>query len=159
MEEYRCITLRILSNTIQPEIAKDVEISAFNKAIDSCSKRGVSCSWENPRFIESYRASALYVVRNSAEIAKLVSEHHIEAKSAAYTTPFDLNPGRWADLLESQRIRNEARGSKPQATTDMFTCPKCHARQTTYAEAQTRSADEPMTLFISCVVCGHAWRM
>ncbi|PGH09642.1 transcription elongation factor S-II [Polytolypa hystricis UAMH7299] len=37
-------------------------------------------------------------------------------------------------------------------------CGKCGQRKVTYTEAQTRSADEPMTLFCTCVVCGKSWR-
>ncbi|PLN82493.1 transcription factor S-II, central domain-domain-containing protein [Aspergillus taichungensis] len=37
-------------------------------------------------------------------------------------------------------------------------CGKCGQRKVTYTEAQTRSADEPMTLFCTCVNCGKSWR-
>lgn len=43
-------------------------------------------------------------------------------------------------------------------TTDMFTCSRCKASKTTFYQMQTRSADEPMTVFITCVECGHKWR-
>ncbi|KAJ5766750.1 uncharacterized protein N7511_004366 [Penicillium nucicola] len=37
-------------------------------------------------------------------------------------------------------------------------CGKCGQRKVTYTEAQTRSADEPMTLFCTCTNCGKSWR-
>jgi transcription elongation factor S-II len=37
-------------------------------------------------------------------------------------------------------------------------CGKCGQRKVTYTEAQTRSADEPMTLFCTCLACGKSWR-
>lgn len=37
-------------------------------------------------------------------------------------------------------------------------CGKCGQRKVTYTEAQTRSADEPMTLFCTCTHCGKSWR-
>lgn len=37
-------------------------------------------------------------------------------------------------------------------------CGKCGQRKVTYTEAQTRSADEPMTLFCTCLNCGKSWR-
>jgi len=45
-----------------------------------------------------------------------------------------------------------------QETTDMFECGKCHERKTTFYQKQTRSADEPMTIFITCKACGNEWR-
>lgn len=44
------------------------------------------------------------------------------------------------------------------ATTDMFRCGKCKQRKTMYYQKQIRSADEPMTTFVTCVVCGHKWK-
>jgi transcription elongation factor S-II len=50
------------------------------------------------------------------------------------------------------------RGQQMQASTDQFRCGKCGQRKTTYFELQTRSADEPMTAFITCVNCGARWK-
>ena len=40
----------------------------------------------------------------------------------------------------------------------IFTCGKCKSQNTTYYEMQTRSADEPMTAFITCLKCGKRWK-
>ena len=45
-----------------------------------------------------------------------------------------------------------------QATTDQFQCGKCRQRKTQYYQMQTRSADEPMTTFVTCVNCGNRWK-
>lgn len=42
--------------------------------------------------------------------------------------------------------------------TDTLECPKCHGFKARYYEKQTRSADEPMTIFARCVLCGFRWR-
>mmetsp|Transcript_15417 Transcript_15417/g.51739 ORF Transcript_15417/g.51739 Transcript_15417/m.51739 type:complete len:292 (-) Transcript_15417:64-939(-) len=44
------------------------------------------------------------------------------------------------------------------AESDMFQCRKCKQKRTTFYQKQTRSADEPMTVFITCKNCGHEWR-
>eukprot|EP00802_Teleaulax_amphioxeia_P021434 Tamp_21791.p1 GENE.Tamp_21791~~Tamp_21791.p1 ORF type:complete len:351 (-),score=93.53 Tamp_21791:71-1033(-) len=44
------------------------------------------------------------------------------------------------------------------AESDMFKCSKCKQSRTSFYQKQTRSADEPMTVFITCKVCGHEWR-
>ena len=41
----------------------------------------------------------------------------------------------------------------------LFTCEKCKSNETTYYEMQTRSADEPMTAFISCFNCENRWKI
>eukprot|EP01062_Namystynia_karyoxenos_P042723 TRINITY_DN31290_c0_g1_i8.p1 TRINITY_DN31290_c0_g1~~TRINITY_DN31290_c0_g1_i8.p1 ORF type:complete len:755 (+),score=149.58 TRINITY_DN31290_c0_g1_i8:93-2357(+) len=47
--------------------------------------------------------------------------------------------------------------TKPQET-EQFKCSGCGKRRTTYFQMQTRSADEPMTTFVSCLVCGKNWK-
>jgi transcription elongation factor S-II len=37
-------------------------------------------------------------------------------------------------------------------------CRKCKENMVTYTQAQTRSADEPMTTFFSCTICGFRWK-
>lgn len=64
---------------------------------------------------------------------------------------------------EIQQIRAHAlweceRGQVQQQTTDQFQCGKCRQRKCTYYQMQTRSADEPMTTFVSCVNCGNRWK-
>jgi len=44
------------------------------------------------------------------------------------------------------------------AVTDAWRCGKCGQRKCSYFQKQTRSADEPMTTFVRCVVCGNRWR-
>lgn len=64
---------------------------------------------------------------------------------------------------ENQRIRDKklfdsAPSAAKQATTDQFQCGKCRQRKTTYYQMQTRSADEPMTTFVSCLNCNNRWK-
>ena len=47
---------------------------------------------------------------------------------------------------------------KGMAMPGMFTCGRCKSDQTTYYQLQTRSADEPMTTFVSCLECGNRWK-
>ncbi|KAF5192049.1 Transcription elongation factor tfiis [Thalictrum thalictroides] len=50
------------------------------------------------------------------------------------------------------------RGGPQKATTDQFKCGRCGQRKTTYYQLQTRSADEPMTTFVTCVNCNNHWK-
>eukprot|EP00877_Chromochloris_zofingiensis_P012216 jgi/Chrzof1/7248/Cz02g16130.t1 len=64
---------------------------------------------------------------------------------------------------ENEKMREHAkweavRSNSQVASTDQFQCGKCKQRKTTYYQLQTRSADEPMTTFVNCVVCGNKWK-
>ncbi|KAI5294280.1 RNA polymerase II elongation factor [Ascosphaera acerosa] len=45
-----------------------------------------------------------------------------------------------------------------RSVSSSLQCGKCGQRKVTYTEAQTRSADEPMTLFCTCMNCGKTWK-
>uniref|UniRef100_A0A0D9ZV76 Transcription elongation factor n=1 Tax=Oryza glumipatula TaxID=40148 RepID=A0A0D9ZV76_9ORYZ len=78
----------------------------------------------------------------------------------------DLTPTEMASdtrKLENKKIEEKAlfeceRGGAPKATTDQFKCGRCGQRKTTYYQLQTRSADEPMTTFVTCVNCNNHWK-
>lgn len=70
---------------------------------------------------------------------------------------------------EAQRARdrelereNMLKAQLPQAEksiSDSLQCSKCKQKRVSYSQAQTRSADEPMTTFCECTVCGHRWKV
>jgi len=71
------------------------------------------------------------------------------------------NPKLQKERKELKEIQQEARrGDRHMrdATCTMFTCHKCGQNKTTYFQLQTRSADEPMTTFVTCCNCGAHWK-
>lgn len=65
--------------------------------------------------------------------------------------------------LANKQIQDKAlfeceRGGPAKATTDQFRCGRCGQRKCTYYQLQTRSADEPMTTFVTCVNCNKHWK-
>lgn len=60
--------------------------------------------------------------------------------------------------VHAKMTRDAMPFSKQEASTDMFKCGKCKQRKCNYYQMQTRSADEPLTTFVSCVHCGNRWR-
>lgn len=43
-------------------------------------------------------------------------------------------------------------------SASLFTCGRCKSVKTTSTQKQTRSADEPMTVFVLCLNCGNRWK-
>ena len=61
------------------------------------------------------------------------------------------------ELFENKRDRYLFEINKEMAT-DQYKCGRCHKRECTYFQLQTRSADEPMTTFVTCLNCGKRWK-
>ncbi|ROV92842.1 hypothetical protein VPNG_09083 [Cytospora leucostoma] len=60
--------------------------------------------------------------------------------------------------LEKENM-NKAQVAQPEKSiSDALTCGKCGQKKVSYTQAQTRSADEPMTTFCECLVCGNRWK-
>ena len=72
-----------------------------------------------------------------------------------------MDPDRWSDVFERvayKALRKQLTVDAESAPDGAFTCSKCRSKKTTFYEMQTRSADEPMTLFIQCLSCGSRWK-
>jgi len=63
---------------------------------------------------------------------------------------------------EKLAVENMKKAQVPMAEksiSDVFKCAKCGQKKVSYSQAQTRSADEPMTTFCTCTVCGNRWKV
>jgi transcription elongation factor S-II len=76
--------------------------------------------------------------------------------------PQHLWPGGPTDKTIEDRIIKDLRkaylAKENQNQEGFFTCNRCKTKKTTYYQLQTRSADEPMTTFVSCLNCGKNWK-
>lgn len=149
---------RVRSDIVSKKLDECVEKAIYNQAITRCKSNGVACNWSNVAFVESYKSVALYVIRNSDSIKKLI-ESGVEENDAIAKKPYEIRPEIWKTLVEQKKERDAAYGRKPEANTSMYQCRKCKSRECHYYELQTRSGDEPSTLFITCLACGNRWRM
>lgn len=76
--------------------------------------------------------------------------------------PHLLNPGRWTEAMDRaarKSLVQEAAHIDPKDVADgIVQCSRCRNRKVIYTEMQTRSADEPMTIFYRCVICDKSWK-
>tara|TARA_Y100000389_G_C17469730_1_gene529208 strand:- start:3295 stop:3819 length:525 start_codon:yes stop_codon:yes gene_type:complete len=64
-------------------------------------------------------------------------------------------------LNEKERVLEQWRKyweTEHQSSKGMFTCECCKSTHTVFNAVQTRSADEPMTVFVTCMACSNRWR-
>ena len=155
---------KIINNMNKTKI---IEESIFRFTCEKSDLRKVIKKWENPIFKKIYinKSRSLYMnldknsyINNNYLIKKIFSSK-FDIKNIAFMTYQELYPEHWKKLLDEKYKREKAAyEEKPEAMTDMFKCGRCKQKKCTYYELQTRSADEPMTIFITCVHCGNRWR-
>jgi DNA-directed RNA polymerase subunit RPC12/RpoP len=146
----------------QPAI--NIEKGIYNSAIEKAMEMNVLRKWNNPRFLDIYnqRAKAVITnidphsyVENTGLIQRLVTQE-IMPHEVAFQTPSELFPERWKSAQD--KLLNTTDDYTPTEFVTLYKCGKCGERKTTVHELQTRSADESMTLFITCFNCKHRWR-
>ena len=80
-----------------------------------------------------------------------------EADTIASKTHQELAPKLHAEMKD-KIMAKYINSNKEQEHDGFFKCGKCKSKKTTYRQAQTRSADEPMTTFVTCLECDHRWK-
>jgi DNA-directed RNA polymerase subunit M/transcription elongation factor TFIIS len=167
-EEFRKkIKLQLLGLLKSKKMAKKFECSIFNFAILEAKKKRVIRKWQNKNFCLLYtdRFKTIYTnldknsyLQNKEFITKM-KKGNISVEELTQLSHKDMNPKIWKTLIEN-KIKRDENFDKIDllASTDEFKCFKCFKRNCTYYEMQTRSADEPMTTFVTCLECGTCWR-
>ena len=146
-------------NTLEQEIY----ISALNDATikyiikDWSIKLFEQVYMSNLRKITSNLYSESYV--KNTELIQKYKNKEVTFKDISKMDHYTLFESKWKERIEHQKNieKRQLEGNKSMAT-EQFLCTRCFKRECTYYEMQTRSADEPMTIFINCLNCGKNWR-
>ena len=158
---------------LSEEQAADLEVGVYNWALAKADERRIARNWRNWAFRMLYGSKARSVVANvdpasyvgnagPDSLLARVRRGELAPHEIAGLRPADAFPERWRDALERSSQRDHyIQTARPTAAcvTDQYRCSRCKRRECSYFEMQTRSCDEPASLFVQCLVCGHAWRM
>lgn len=140
--------------------------------VDACDPIRVAVAVESALFNKIGRSNGAQKVKyrsimfnlkdpKNPDFRRKVLLGHVEPERLIDLTPEEMASDE--RRLENKQIKAKAlfeceRGGPPKATTDEFKCGRCGKRKCTYYQLQTRSADEPMTTFVTCVNCQKRWK-
>jgi len=139
----------------------NIEKGIFNWAIQHASKNNIVKKWSNTFFVTLYidRLRSVYINLKKPDVASAVLSANIKSQEIAFMTHQEICPDKWKKLIDDKKIRDKQKYEPNiEASTDNFTCNKCKSKKCTYYQLQTRSADEPMTTFVTCLECGKRWK-
>ena len=150
---------------LQEGMANNIEINIFNYTVNQCKDRNIVRKWDNKYFVQIYTDKFRSIYNNinpindkNKEILKNIKAKKISTKNIAFMSHQELKPYLWKELIDAKINRDKNIGKdEDMLATDEFTCFKCKKNKCTYYQLQTRSADEPMTTFVSCLICGNKW--
>ena len=138
----------------------NLERAIYNWTLKEATFRKVIKKWDNPQFILIYKDKLRSIINNlTDELIQQINTESIKTQVIPFMTHQELKPEQWEELINLKIKRNKNKYEiNMEAATDTFTCRKCKKNECTYYQMQTRSADEPMTTFVSCINCGNRWK-
>ena len=99
---------------------------------------------------------------SNRELGPRVLSGEIPAQRFVTMSHEDLKSAERREEDKKLHEDNMKRAQVPMAEksiSDALRCGRCGQKKVSYSQAQTRSADEPMTTFCECTVCGNRWKV
>ncbi|GMH05010.1 hypothetical protein Nepgr_006850 [Nepenthes gracilis] len=153
-------------------VSSEADAAIVREEVDACDPIRVAVSVESTMFETWGGSTGANKLKYRSTIFNLKDPKNPDFRRKVLLGQFrpekivTLTPEEMASdqrRAENQQIKDKAlfecqRGGPPKATTDQFKCGRCGQRKCTYYQLQTRSADEPMTTFVTCVNCNNHWK-
>ena len=144
------------------------ERGILNKSLATANSKSIVCKWSNPEFVSIYTARVKMMLTNlksphGSQHLLNVQSGKLPSQDLAGYNYFQLHPAKWERLLAEKEARENNKYKPLKGNTDMFECRAClknnrPAKNCSYYQLQTRSADEPMTTFVTCLSCANRWK-
>lgn len=165
MKPYRNKVIEKLRSTeIKAEYIEKLEEILHQKSIMEAEK--LRCTCNSDLYKNLYLAICRHIIVNLIIGNSINNTHFIDEinnglislEQAVEMAPQEMHKDRWRVLIDKKQMDIDKSTKNPEATTDLFWCGKCHRNKCKYFERQDRSADEPMTIHITCCYCGRKWK-
>jgi transcription elongation factor S-II len=132
-------------------VAKQVEAAAYKeaKSVNEGYKAKMRSLFQNLKSKSNPQLREC-VLRGEVPASRFVVMTHEEMKSDARRAE--------EKEIEKENMNQAMVAQVEKAISKEFQCGKCKQKMVSYSQAQTRSADEPMTTFCECQNCGHRWK-
>jgi transcription elongation factor S-II len=132
-------------------VAKNVEAAAYSNAgsVNDAYKQKMRSLFQNLKN-KSNPALRKDVLTGRIPPSKFVVMSHDEMKSDSRRAE--------DEKLAKINMQEAMVAQVEKSISTEFQCSKCKKKMVSYSQAQTRSADEPMTTFCECMNCGNRWK-
>jgi len=143
-----------------------IEQGVYNNIINYSIEHNITKTWDNNMFKQLYIKKVMSIYSNlnknsyigNTRLAERLHAKEFKPQQLANMTPQYTFPEHWKYILDKKSKRDKMLYElRPETATDMYKCFRCKKRMCTYYQLQTRSADEPMTTFVTCINCGNRW--
>lgn len=145
-----------------PEI---LEKSIYNQSIREAKLKKIERTWESRPFVFLYKKNYNKIIsnlknnKNATFVMNKLKYGFWEPQNIILMPHEELYPDIWEEAILNNKKKLELLSKENNVQgTSMFKCGKCKLNNCTYFQLQTRSADEPMTTFVTCLNCNNRWK-
>lgn len=152
----------ILSDLIMDiNIAIKMELSIFEYALIYCANKKYEPNYIKPIYLDKLNEIVLNLDENKNSIKNKTFKSNIlsgkiNPANVAFLSPSQIHPEKWSDIIKKREYIEQRENNIEYS--DAYKCFKCGESKCKITQVQTRSADEPMTTFVVCVVCHNTFK-
>jgi transcription elongation factor S-II len=141
------------------EISQSLELEVLKTIVEYSKLNGIDVDWNNRVFWNTYRSKAVTVYRNLGSWKDKLISGEITPEAFMKLSAHELCPSRWKESVDKTLEIEKKLYSKSLTASIILFCSRCKKKTgCDYYQLQTRSADEPMTTFVTCLECDRKWR-
>ena len=173
LPDHRRKTMKLMSNRIKDSVPDESIADFLGFQIEKSIMKMHNYDLRKDEYIAKARSLA-FNLKNNEHLRSSIVDGTLPAEAIVYLSQEELatqeqKDSRAKDVADASMERRadyfkvardklcRDNGIDPNAGGE-FTCGKCKSTKTSHYQMQTRSADEPMTVFISCLKCGNRWK-
>lgn len=177
---------RLARYLVSGPTVRNAEKSIYNWSVQETRGQGDVASWENRMFRWRYKHKVTHLlmelqrspvaevelevhgdsinlkINYVPQLAQRIARKELDVKSLARYSSDVLWPdgpnAKTAFELKKKDLTMEEAKAKEEDYEGLFKCGRCKSTKTSYYQMQTRSADEPMTTYVTCKNCAHRWK-
>jgi transcription elongation factor S-II len=152
--------LKINSYVNNINIAYKIETSVFEFSLIYCLNNNLSNNFLKSVYddkinniIENLNINSKL---NNKTLLDYILNDKINPSYIAFLSPSQLDPEKWTFLIKKKEYREWRENNI--SYSDTYKCGRCGERKCKVSQYQTRGADEPMTVFVTCLICYNSFK-
>lgn len=152
--------LKLIDELKSVDIGMKIELSIFEYALIYCQNNKYPINFIKPVYDDKFNSLMTNLVQtpgiDNHTFKEFILQKKINPCYIAFLSPAQIHPQKWNTIIRKKEYMEERENN--MAFSDQYRCRKCGESKCKITQAQTRSADEPMTTFVFCLVCHNTMK-
>jgi DNA-directed RNA polymerase subunit M/transcription elongation factor TFIIS len=150
-----------LSNLLNNiDIALKIELSILEFTLIYCQNNKFDKRYIVSVYLDTFNNIILNLKKvdsiNNISLKNNLLDGKINPNHLAFLSPSQIHPDKWDYYIKKKEYIEQRENNI--SYSDAYKCYKCGESKSKVVQVQTRCADEPMTTFVTCLVCHNTFK-